>query len=158
MRHSRLDVAQAGIKIAGRNINNLRYADNTTFMAESEKELKNLLMRVKKESENTALKLNIEKTKVMPSNPITSWQIAGETMEAVTDFIFLGSRITADDDCSSEIKRHSLLEVKAMTNIDSVNLKQRRGFPGDPVVKNSPCNAGDAGSIPSLGRSHVSAI
>ena len=116
MQHSRLDEAQAGIKIAGKNINNLRYADNTTLMAESEKELKTLLMRVQKESENTALKLNIEKTKVMPSNPITSWQIAGETMEAVTDFIFLSSRITADDDRSSEIKRHLLLEVKAMTN------------------------------------------
>ena len=124
-------------------------------MAESEEELKSLLMKLKEESEKVGLKLNIQKTKIMASGPITSLEIDGET---VTDFILGGSRITADDDCSSEIKRHSLLEVKAMTNIDSVNLKQRRGFPGDPVVKNPPCNAGDAGSIPSLGRSHVSAI
>ena len=99
MRNSRLDEAQAGIKITGRNINNLRYADNITFMAESDEELKNLLMRVKKESENTALKLNIEKTKVMASSPVTSCQKVGETVETVTDFIFLIFKITADDDC-----------------------------------------------------------
>ena len=150
-----LDEAQAGIKIAGRNINNLRYADNTTFMAESEEELKNLLMRMKKESENTALKLNIEKTKVMASSPITSWQIVGETVETVTDFIFLSFKITADDDCSNEIKRRSL---KAVTNLDSVNLKQRQDFPGGPVVESPPCNAGDTGSIPSPGRSHMPAF
>ena len=124
-------------------------------MAESEEELKNLLMRMKKESENTALKLNIEKTKVMASSPITSWQIVGETVETVTDFIFLSFKITADDDCSNEIKRRSL---KAVTNLDSVNLKQRQDFPGGPVVESPPCNAGDTGSIPSPGRSHMPAF
>ena len=108
MRNTRLDEAQAGIKIAGRTINNLRYADDTTFMAESEEVLKSLLMKVKEESEKVGLKLNIQKTKIMASGPITSWQIGGETVETVADFIFLGSKITADGDCSHEIKRHSL--------------------------------------------------
>ena len=109
MKNAGLGEAQAGIKIAGRNINNLRYADDTTLMAESEEELKNLLMKVKEESEKTGLKLNIQRTKIMASSPITSWQIDGETMETVTDFIFLGSKITADSDCSHEIKRCLLL-------------------------------------------------
>ena len=109
MRNARLAEAQAGIKIAGRNINNLRYADDTTFMAESIEELKSLLMKVKEESEKVGLKPNIQKTKIMASGPITSWQIDGETMETVTDFIVLGSKITADDDCSHEIKRCLLL-------------------------------------------------
>ena len=116
VRNSRLDEAQAGIKIAGRNINNLRYADDTFLMAESEEELKSLLMKVKKESEKVGLKLNIQKIKIMASGPITSWQIDGETMETVTDFTFLGSKITADGDCSQEIKRRLLLGRKAMTN------------------------------------------
>ena len=115
-----LDEAQAWIKIAGRNINNLRYADDTTLMAESEEELKGLLMKVKQESEKVGLKLNIQKTKIMVSSPITSWQIDGETMETVSDFIYWGSRITADGDCSHEIKRHLLLGRKAMTNLDSI--------------------------------------
>ena len=108
MRHAGLDEAQAGIKIAGRNINNLRYADDTTLMAESEEELKSLLMKVKEESEKVGLKLNIQRTKIMASGPITSWQIDGETVETVSDFILGGSKITADGDCSHEIKRHSL--------------------------------------------------
>ena len=120
MQNARLDEAQAGIKTAGRNINNLRYTDDTTLMAESEEELKSFLMKVKEESEKAGLKLNIQKTKIMASGPITSWQIEGETMETVTDFIFLGSKITADDDCSHEIKRHLLLGRKAMTNLDCV--------------------------------------
>ena len=110
MRNAGLDEAQAGIKTARRNINNLRYADDTTLMAESEEELKSLLMKVKEESEKVGLKLNIQKTKIMASGPIPSWQIDGETMERVTDFIFLGSKITADGDCRCEIKRHSLEE------------------------------------------------
>jgi len=114
---------QAGIKIAGRNINNLRYADDTTLMTESE-ELKSLLMKVKEESEKASLKLNIQKTKIMASGPITSWQIDGETMETMTDFIFGGSKITADGDCSHEIKRRLLLGRKVMTNLDSI-LKSR---------------------------------
>ena len=124
MRNARLDKAQAGIKIDGRNINNLRYADDTTFMAESEKGLKSLLMRMKEDSEKAGLKLNIQKTKIMASGPITSWEIDGETVEIVADFIFLGSKITADGDCSHEIKRCLLLGRKAMTNLDSV-LKSR---------------------------------
>ena len=112
-----LDEAQAGIKIAGRNINNLRYADDTTLMAENEEALKTLLMKMKEESEKVVLKLNIQKMKIMTSGPITSWQIDGETMETVTDFIFLGSKITADGDCIHEIKRHLLLGRKAMTNL-----------------------------------------
>ena len=123
-RNSRLDEAQAAIKIAGRNINNLRYADDTTLMAESEEELKSLLRKVKEESEKVGLKLNIQKTKIMASGPITSWQIDRETMEPVTDFIFLGSKITADSDFSHEIKRHLLLGRKAVTNLDSI-LKNR---------------------------------
>ena len=126
MQNSRLDEAQAGIKTARRNINNLRYADDTTLMAESE-ELKSLLMKVKAESEKVGLKLNIQKTKIMASVPITSWQIDGETMETVTDFIFLGSKITADGDCSHEIKRCMLLGRKAMTNLNTV-LKTRHYF------------------------------
>ena len=119
-----LDESQAGIKIAGRNINNLRYADDTTLMAESEEELKSLLIKVKEESEKVGLKLNIQKTKIMVSSPIIPWQIDEETMETVTDFIFLGSKITADGDCSHEIKRRLLLGRKAMTNLDSI-LKSR---------------------------------
>ena len=123
MRNAGLEETQAGIKIAGRNINNLRYADDTTIMAESE-ELKSLLMKVKEESEKVGLKLNIQKTKIMASGPITSWQIDGETVETMTDFILGGSKITADGDCSHEIKRHLLLGRKAMTNLDSI-LKSR---------------------------------
>ena len=119
MRNTGLDKAQAGIKMAGRNINNLRYADDTTLMAESEEGLKSLLLKVKEESEKADLKLNIQKTKIMTSGPITSWQIDGETMETVRGFIFLGSKITEDGDCSNEIKRHLLLGRKAMTNLDS---------------------------------------
>ena len=118
--NARMDEAQAGIKIAGRNINNLRYAGDTTLMAESEEEIKNLLMKVKEESEKASLKLNVQKTKIMASGPITSWQIDGETMETVTHFIFSGSKITADGDCSHETKRHLLLGRKAMTNLDSI--------------------------------------
>ena len=118
------DKHNLGIKIAGRNISNLRYADDTTLMAESKEELKTLSMKVKEESEKVGLKLNIQKTKVMASSPITSWQIDGESLETVTDFIFLGSKITADGDCSHEIKRHLLLGRKAMTNLDSI-LKSR---------------------------------
>ena len=120
MRNAVLEEAQAGIKIAGRNINNLRYADDITLMAESEEELKTLLMKVKEGSKKVGLKLNIQKTKIMASGPITSWQIDGETMETVADFIFGGSKITADGDCSHEIKRHLLLGRKIMTNLDSI--------------------------------------
>ena len=120
MRNAGLDEAQAGIKIAGRNNNHLRYADDTTLMAESEEELKNLLMEVKEESEKVGLKLNIQKTKIMASSPITSWEIDGETVETVSDFILGGSKITADGDCSHEIKRRLLLGRKATTNLDSI--------------------------------------
>ena len=120
MRNAGLEETQAGIKIAGRNINNLRYADDTTLMAESEEELKSLLMKVKEESGKVGLKLNIQKTKIMASGPLTSWQIDGETMETVTDFIFLGSKITADGDCSHEIKRCLLLGRKVMTKLDNI--------------------------------------
>ena len=120
MRNAGLEEAQAGIKTARRNINNLRYADDTTFTAESKEELKSLLMKVKEESEKVSLNLNIQKTKIMASGPITSWQIDGETMETVRDFIFLGCKITADGDCSHEIKRHLLLGRKAMTNLDRI--------------------------------------
>ena len=123
MRNTGLEEAQAGIKISGRNINNLRYADDTTLMAESE-ELKSFLVKVKEESEKVGLKLNIQTTKIMASGPITSWQIDRETMETVADFIFLGSKITADGDCSHETKRHLLLGRKVMTNLDSI-LKSR---------------------------------
>ena len=119
-----LDEAQAGIKIAERNINNLRYADDTTLMAESKEELKSLLMTVKEESEKAGLKLNIQKAKIMASSPITSWQIYGEIMETVTDFIFLGSKITVDDDCSHEIKRCLLFGRDAMTNLESILKKE----------------------------------
>ena len=124
MRNTGLDEVQAGIKIAGRNINNLRYADDTTLMAESKEELKSLLMKVKEESEKFGLKLNIQKTKLIASGPITSWQIGGETMETATDFIFMDSRVTADGDCSHEIKRCLPLGRKVMTNLDST-LKSR---------------------------------
>ena len=124
MRNAGLDEAQDGIKIARRNINNLRYADDTTLLAESEEELKSLLMKVKEESEKVGLNLNIQKTRIMASGPITSWQIDGETMETVRDFIFLGSKITADGDGSHEIKRCLLLGRKSMTNLDSI-LKSR---------------------------------
>ena len=124
MRNAGLEEAQAGIKIAGRNINNLRYADDTSLMSESEEELKSLLMKVKKESEKVGLIFNIQKTKIMASGPITSWQIDGETMETVTDLILGGSKITADGDCSHEIKRRLLLGRNAMTNLDSI-LKSR---------------------------------
>ena len=120
MRNTGLEEAQAGIKIAGRNINKLRYADDTTFMAESEEDLKSLLMKVKMESEKVGLKLSIQKTKLMASGPITPWQIDGETVETVIDLIFLGSKITVDSDCSYEIKRLLLLGRKAMTNLDSI--------------------------------------
>ena len=124
MRNTGLEEAQTGIKIARRNINNLRYADDTTLMAESKEELKSLLMKVKEESENVGLTLNIQKTKIMASSPIISWQIDGETMETVADFILGGSKITADGDCSHEIKRCLLLGSKVMTNLDSI-LKSR---------------------------------
>ena len=125
MRNAGLEGAQAGIKIAGRNINNLRYADDTTLMAESEEELKSLLMKVREESEKVGLKLNIQKTKIMASGPITSWEVDGETVETVSDFILGGgSKITADDDCSHEIERCLLLGRKVMTNLDSI-LKSR---------------------------------
>ena len=120
MRNAGLDEAQAGIKIAGRNISNLRYKDDTTFMAESEEELNSLLMKVKEESEKVDLKFSIQKTKIMASGPITSWQIGGETVEMVADFTFGGSKITADGDCSHEIKRHLPLGRKVMTNLDSI--------------------------------------
>ena len=124
MRNARLDEAQAGIKIARRNINNLRYADDSTLMAERKEELKSLLMKEKEDSEKVGLKFNIQKMKIMASDPITSWQIDGETMETVRDFIFLGSKITADGDCNHEIRRCLLLGKKAITNLDSI-LKSR---------------------------------
>ena len=120
MRNARLDEAQAGIKTAGRSINNLRYADDTTLMAESQEELKSLLMKVKEGSEKVGLKLNIQKIKIIASGPITSWQIDEEAMETVTDFISMGSNITADGDCSHEIKRHLLLGRKSMTELDNI--------------------------------------
>ena len=124
MRNAGLEEAQSGIKIARRNINNLRYVDDTTLMAESEEELNSLLLKVKEESEKVGLKLNIQKTKIMASGPITSWEIDGEILETVSDFILGGSKITADGDCSHEIKRHLLLGRKLMTNLDSI-LKSR---------------------------------
>ena len=124
MRNAELEEAQAGIKFARRNINNLRYTDDTTLKAESKEELKSLMMKVKEESEKVSLKLKIQKTKIIASDPITSWQIDGKTVERMADFILGGSKITADDDCSFEIKRHLLLERKVMTNIDSI-LKSR---------------------------------
>ena len=126
MRNAGLDEAQAELKIARRNLNNLRYADDTTPMAESEEELKSVLMKVKEESEKVGLKLNIQKTKITASGPITSWEIDGETMETVADFIFLGSKITADGDCRHEIKRRFFLRRKAMTNLDSIWQKVKK--------------------------------
>ena len=120
MRNAGLEEAQAGIKTAGRNINNLRYADDTTLMAESEEEIKSLLMKVQEESEKVGLQLNIQKMKIMASSPITSWEVDGETVETVSDFMFLGSKITADGDCSQEMKRRLLLGRKVMTNLDSI--------------------------------------
>ena len=128
MRNAGLEEAQVGIKIAGRNINNIRYADDTTLMAESEEELKSLLMKVKEESEKVDLKLNIQKMKIMASGSSTSWEIDGETVETMTDFIFLGSKIIADGDCNHGIKRHLLLGRKVMTNPDSIFQKQRHYF------------------------------
>ena len=128
MRNAGLDEVQAGIKIAGRNINKLIYADDNTLMAESEEELKSLLMKVKEESEKAGLKFNIQKTKIMPFGPITSWQIEGETVETVTDFILGGSKMTVDGDCSHEIKRCLLLGRKVMTNLDSILKSQRHYF------------------------------
>ena len=125
MQNAGLDEPQAGIKTARRTINNLRYTDDTTVMAESKEELKRLLMKVKEESEKASLKLNIQKTKIMASGPITSWQIDGETMETVTNFIFLGSKINADGNCSHDIKRCLLLGRKALTNLDSILIKHR---------------------------------
>ena len=136
MRNTELEEAQAGIKIARRNINHVRYADDTTLMAESEEELKSLLMKVKEESEKVGLKLNIQKTKIMASSPITSWQIDGEIVETVSDFIFLGSKITADGDCSHEIKRRLLLGRKVMTNLDSIFKSRDISLPTKvPLVK-----------------------
>ena len=128
MRNAGLDEAQAGIKVAGTNVNNLRYADDITLMAESEEELKSLLMKVKEENETVGLKLNIQKTKIMSSGPITSSEIDGETVETVSDFIFLGSQITADGDCSHEIKRRLLFGRKVMANLDNILKKQRHYF------------------------------
>ena len=128
MQNAGLNEAQAGIKISGGNINNLKYADDTTLMAKSKEELKSFLMKVKEESEKCGLKLNTQKTKIMASDPITSWQIEGETMETVTEFIFLGSKITADGDCSHEIKRCLLLGRKAMTNLDRILKSREKGL------------------------------
>ena len=133
MRNAGLEEAQAGIKISGRNINNLRYADDTTLMVESEEELKSLLMKVKEENEKFGLKLNLQKTKVMTSGPITSWQIDGETVETVADFIFPGSKITADGDCSHKIKRRLLLGRKALTNLDSIRKSKDITLPTSSV-------------------------
>ena len=135
MRNAGLEEAQAGIKIAGRNINNLRNADDTTLMAESEEELKSLLMKVKEESENVGLKLNIQKTKIMASDLITSWEIDGETVETVSDFSFLGSKITANGDCSHEIKRRLLLGRKVMSNLDSILKSRDIALPTVCIVK-----------------------
>ena len=136
MRNAGLEETQAGIKIAGRNINNLRYADDTTLMGESEEELKSLLMKVKVESEKVGLKLNIQKTKIMASGPITSWEIDGETVEIVADFIFLGFKMTEDGDYSHEIKRHLLLRSKVMTNLDSIFKSRDITLPTNvPLVK-----------------------
>ena len=137
MRNARLDEAQAGIKIAWRNISNLRYVDDTTLMAESEEELKSLLMKVKEESKNAGLKLNIQKTKIMASGPITSWQIDGETVETVTDYNFLGSKISANGDCSHQIKRHLLLGREVMTNLNSMLKKQRLYFANKDLYSQS---------------------
>ena len=134
MRNAGLEEAQAGIKIDGRNINNLRYADDTTLMAQEE--LRSLLMKMKEESEKVGLKLNIQKTQIMASGPIISWQIDGETVKTMTDFIFLGSKITADGECSQEIKRHLLLGRKVMTNLARQHIKKQRHY----LAKKSPCS------------------
>ena len=134
MRNAGLEEAQAGVKIARRNINNLRYADDTTLMSESEEELKSLLMKVKEESEKVGLKFNIQKTKIMASSPITSWQVDGEGMEIVRDFIFLGSKISADGDFSHEIKRRLLFGRKAMTDLDSIFKSQNISLPTKSVL------------------------
>ena len=134
MRNAVLEEAQAGIKVAGRNINNLRYADDTTLTAESEEELKSLLMKVKEESEKVGLKLNIQKTKIMASSPIISWEIDGETVETGSDFIFLGSKITVDSDCSHEIKRHLLLGRKVMTNLDRMFKRKINRVPANMAI------------------------
>ena len=139
MRNAKLDETQAGIKVAGRNINNLRYADDTTFMAESKEELKSLLMKVKEESEKAGLKLNILKKRIMASGLITSWQIDGETMETVRDFIFLGSKITADGDCSHGIKRHLLPGRKAIANLDSILKSRDITLPTKVCIVNCCC-------------------
>ena len=141
MRNAGLDETQAGIKISGRNINNLTYADDTTLMAESEEELKSLLMKVKEESKNVGLKPNIQKTKIMASGPITSWHIDVETVETVTDFIFLGSQIIADGDCSHEIKRRLLLGRKVMTNLDSI-FREGNGTPLQYFCLENPMDGG----------------
>ena len=138
MRNAGLEEAQAGIKIARRNINNLRYTDDTTLMAESEEELRSLLMKVKEESEKVGLRPNIQKTKIMASGPTTSWEIDGETVETVSDFIFLGSKMTRDGDCSHEIKRHLLLGRKVMTNLDSIFKSRDIRLPPPPSAKASP--------------------
>ena len=145
MRNAGLEEAQAGIKIARRNTNNLRYADDATLMAESE-ELKSLLMKVKEESEKVGLKLNIQKNKIMASGPISSWQIDGETMETVRDFIFLDSKITADGDCSHEIKRHLLPGRKVMTNLDSILKSRDITLPGTPLQNSRLENPMDGGA------------
>ena len=144
MRNAGLEDAQAGIKMAGRNINNLRYADDTTLMAESEEEVKSLLMKVKEESEKVGLKFNIQKTKIMEFSPITSWQIDGETVETVADFILWGSKITADGDCSHEIKRCLFLGRKAMTKLDSI-LKSRDNFANK--IPSSQCYGFSSGHV-----------
>ena len=141
MRNAGLEEAQTGIRVAGRNINNLRYADDTTLMAESEEELKSLLMRVKEESEKVGLKLNIQKMKIMASGPITSWEIDRKTVETVSDFIFGGSKITADDDCSHEIKRLLLLGRKVMTNLDSI-FREGNGTPLQYSCLENPMDGG----------------
>ena len=144
MRNSGMDELQAGIRIDGRNINNLKYADDTTLMAESEEELKSLLMKVKEESERAGLRLNIKKIKIMESGSTTSWQIKGENVEVVTDFHFLGSKITVDGDCSHEIRRQLLDGRKAMTNLDSVE-KQRRHSANNGPYTRLPCNGHELG-------------
>ena len=148
MRNAGLKETQAGIKIARRNINNLRYADDPTLMAESEEELKSLLMKVKEESEKVGLKLNIQKTKIKASGPISSWEIDGETVESVSDFIFLGSKITADGDCSHEIKRRLLLGRKGMTNLDSI-------LTHSSVLAWRIPGMGEPGGLPSMGSHRV---
>ena len=165
MLNARLVELQAGVKIARKNINNLRYADDTTLMAESEEELKSLLMMVKERSEKAGLKLNIKKTKILASSPITSWQIEGEKVEAVTDFLFLGSKITVDGDCSHELRRWWLLGRKTLTNLDSVSkskgitlptkvhILKAMVFPWWLSGKESVCQAGNSSLIPDSGRS-----